>query len=155
MKLVQKYCDNQMINGKEVYFHEMVVDNRSLSRSPVRRERRRNVFLIHFYNDLILNSSNLKHTKDNFLHSSFSVLYHHLFIFQKKMPAWRSPLFQVVLVYRFQANNIFLCLTAISSAREKRRLRILPFRTFGDVPLHWEDEMMLYVVCSGKEFLYA
>jgi len=41
MKLVQKYCDNQMINGKEVYFHEMVVDNRSLSRSPVRRERRR------------------------------------------------------------------------------------------------------------------
>jgi len=41
MKLVLKYCDNQMINGKEVYFHEMVVDNRSHSRSPVRRERRR------------------------------------------------------------------------------------------------------------------
>jgi len=40
MKLVLKYCDNQMINGKNVYFTEMVIDNRSLSRSP-KRDRRR------------------------------------------------------------------------------------------------------------------
>ncbi|CAG5105241.1 Oidioi.mRNA.OKI2018_I69.chr1.g1953.t2.cds [Oikopleura dioica] len=40
MKLVLKYCDNQLINGKEVFFHEMIVDHRSISRSPVRNRRR-------------------------------------------------------------------------------------------------------------------
>ena len=61
MKLVMKYCDNQMINGKDVYFHEMIVDNRSLSRSPRRRERRRNVFLVHL--DLFCDSGLFKTQK--------------------------------------------------------------------------------------------